>query len=129
MKVEAFLLCDAATEAGSKLNILGAFDSINAKVPAIHSYFNVAARIRFEKSKQGNHIFELNLTDPHGKSQPRLRANGEIQTDLKTNSAVVNVILKFIGFPLNVYGEYKFDLFIDGTLVATHPLFVFEKTT
>ena len=50
MNIEAFLLCDAATDQLGKLNILGAFDNIfTKKVPFVHPACTIVARIRFEK--------------------------------------------------------------------------------
>jgi len=37
MDVEIFALCDAATDSGGKLNILGAFDRVSTRqFPAVH---------------------------------------------------------------------------------------------
>ena len=62
MDVEAFLLCDAATDQLGKMNVLGAFDAIYAhKAPIVHPQFSVALRIRFSKSESANHPFRLNI--------------------------------------------------------------------
>ena len=50
MKVELYVLCDAATaDAGGKLNILGVFDRLNAReAPVTHPLCALAVRLRFE---------------------------------------------------------------------------------
>ena len=68
MNIEAFLLCDAATDQQAKLNILGAFDIVFAKkVPAIHPACAVALRIRFQKIEEGNHSIRIYIIDEDGK--------------------------------------------------------------
>lgn len=68
MNIEAFLLCDAATDQQGKLNVLGAFDNIwTKKVPAIHPACAVVARIRFEKTEEGNHPIRIHVIDEDGK--------------------------------------------------------------
>jgi len=54
MEIEAFLLCDAATEQQGKLNILGAFDNYWVRqMPARIPQCAVVSRVRFEKIEQG----------------------------------------------------------------------------
>lgn len=56
MEVEIFALCDAATDYGGRLNLLGTFEQIRTKqFPAAHPHFAVALRIRFERIEEGDH--------------------------------------------------------------------------
>jgi len=56
MHTELFVLCDAATDTLGKLNILGAFDAINAhQTPITHPMASIAARLRIERSDDGEH--------------------------------------------------------------------------
>ncbi len=49
MQTAIFTLCDAATVAGGKLNILGSFDTIGADFfPCNHSLCAVACKLRFD---------------------------------------------------------------------------------
>ena len=69
MEVEAFLLCDCATDQQGKLNILGAFDRLyTRKIPAIHPACAVAVRLRFSKFEEGNHTMKINFIDSDGNS-------------------------------------------------------------
>ena len=81
MDIEAFLLCDAATDQHGKLNILGAFDRIFAgEVPMTHPACSVAARIRFDRIEEGQHEVRLLMIDQDGKTLgPKLKANANIQ--------------------------------------------------
>ena len=67
MDVEAFILCDCATDQQGKLNILGAFDRLyTRKIPAVHPACAVAVRLRFSKFEEGEHTIKINLIDADG---------------------------------------------------------------
>jgi hypothetical protein len=54
VNVEVFALCDAATDSGGKLNVLGAFDSLQVGAyPTVYPHCAVAVRIRFRRIEQG----------------------------------------------------------------------------
>jgi hypothetical protein len=118
MDVEAFLLCDAATEQRGKLNVLGAFA--------------VAARIRFSKVEQGEHAVRISVIDEDGKEVvPKLDGKVSVRVGSasptsreEANSAVINLILNFQRLKLPEYGEYRVDLAVDGEQKASLPLFV-----
>ena len=69
MKLELFVLCDAATVSGGKLNILGAFDTIHSNhFPALHPQCALALRMRFSRMEEGLHKIRLTLVDADGRS-------------------------------------------------------------
>ena len=98
MDVEAFLICDAATDQLGKLNVLGAFDAIMAKAaPVILPQFAVALRLRFQKSESANHPFRINIINEDGKSimvKP-IDGNLNIQIQQADESIVINLIGNF----------------------------------
>lgn len=127
MNIEAFILCDAATDQQGKLNILGAFDTIFApKLPVKHPACAIAARIRFEKIEEGDHPIKLNIIDYDGKSiGPKLE--GSVSVHIPTDdSSIVNLILNIQGLELKVYGSYRIDLAIDGQIQSSLPFYVRE---
>ncbi len=126
MDVEAFLLCDAATDQHGKLNVLGAFDTVFAKqVPAVHPACAVAARIRFSKVEQGEHVVRICVIDQDGKEVvPKLDGKVSVRVADDAASAVINLILNFQRLKLPDYGEYSVDLAIDGQQSASLPFFV-----
>jgi hypothetical protein len=126
MDVEAFLLCDAATEQRGKLNVLGAFDTIFAKqVPTVHPACSVAARLRFSKVEQGEHAVKISVIDEDGKEVvPKLEGKVSVRVGDEANSAVINLVLNFQRLKLPEYGEYRVDLAVDGEQKASLPLFV-----
>src|SRR4029453_14394429 len=75
MQAEIFTLCDAATVAGGKLNILGSFDTIGAhSFPCDHPLCAVACKIRFDAGEEGRHSIEIHFWDPE--MRPVLKPNG-----------------------------------------------------
>jgi hypothetical protein len=126
MDVEAFLLCDAATDQQGKLNVLGAFDTVFAKeVPAVHPACAVAARIRFSKVEQGEHAVRICVIDQNGKEVvPKLDGKVSVLVAEDASSMAVNLVLNFQRLKLPDYGEYSIDLAIDGEQKASLPFFV-----
>jgi hypothetical protein len=129
MNLETFLICDAATDNGGKLNLLGAFDSVFLnEVPGTHPHCAVVVRLRFDKSEAGEHTITLHLIDEDGKHaiQPlegRLRVHGNMNA-----TATTNLILNMQGLKLTRFGELAFHLQIDGKPLASLPLYVRKIT-
>jgi hypothetical protein len=128
MNIEAFLLCDAATDQIGKLNVLGAFDNIFVKqLPAIHPACAVAARIRFEKIEEGEHTVLILIIDEDGNSiGPKLEAKINVKLKEQMDSVVTNLILNILGLKFEKYGQYRIDLAIDSKIEASLPLHLTE---
>lgn len=128
MKIETFVLCDAATECVGKLNILGTFDSIHARqVPAIHPQCSVAMRLRFELHERGEHKVRVNMIDADGRLViPPLDAKVQVRVPDNATSCAINMILNLQSLKFERYGEYSIDLQVDGVPVASLPLFVWQ---
>ncbi len=130
MRVEIFALCDAATaDIAGKLNLLGTFDSLFApSVPFVHPSCALAVRVRFELSDEGTHSLEIRLADSDGKAiLPAMRSVIQVKAtnDLKTIAR--NLVLNIQQLKLERFGEYTLDMFCDGKLVASSPLYTVEK--
>ena len=128
MEVEAFLLCDCATDQQGKLNILGAFDRLyTRKIPAVHPACAVAVRLRFEKFEEGDHVIKINFIDNDGKhAGPVFEQPIPVHMPENDNSCIRNLILNIQGLKLNKTGEFRFDLALDGEQRACLPLKVIE---
>ncbi len=126
MNIEAFLLCDAATEQQGKLNVLGSFDTIFSKqMPTIHPACSVALRIRFEKVEDGEHKVRLQIIDLDGKPiSPKLEGNVNVRVPDNVDSSAVNLILNIQGQKFEKFGKFNIYLAIDGTKEASLPLWV-----
>ncbi|MEW6601005.1 MAG: hypothetical protein AB1499_08545 [Nitrospirota bacterium] len=127
MKVELFVLCDAATDYQGKLNLLGTFDSVWAKqVPAVHPLCAVALRIRFLKIEEGEHKVKISIVDADGKAVVKpVEAGVNIQfQNTPLTSMATNMILNLQGLQFPDYGEYSIDLALDGRHEVSLPLYV-----
>ena len=126
MEVEIFALCDAATDYGGKLNLLGTFDSIWAKqFPATHPHCSVALRVRFERIEEGDHRVRISIVDEDGKSiGPSI--DGSIGVKFPSNSLSVcaNMVLNITGMKFEKPGRYSVDLAIDNRHEKSLPLTV-----
>ncbi len=126
MNIEVFVLCDAATDQQGKLNILGAFDHILAKeVPVRQPACTVAARVRFEKSADGEHSVKISIIDADGNPiGPKPEGKIMVRVPDAIPSTTANLILNFQGIEFKQFGCYQIDLSIDETIQASLPLFV-----
>lgn len=126
MKIEMFVLCDAATDQMGKMNILGTFDSIHARqAPVVHPLCAVAMRLRFERSERGDHRIRLNIIDADGRSiAPPLEAGLQVRFPDESPSFAMNLILNLQGMRYERFGEYSVDLLVDSQPVGSLPLFI-----
>ncbi len=126
MNIEAFLLCDAATDQLGKLNVLGAFDTIYAKqLPAIHPACAIALRIRFEISEQGSHPVKIFVIDEDAKpAGPKMEGNINVKVREGADSTIANLVLNIQRLKFEKYGTYRIDLVIDNQKITDLPFTV-----
>ncbi len=126
MNIEAFLLCDCATQQQGKLNVLGAFDSIfTGRMPFALPGCAIALRIRFSKVEEGNHQARINIIDQDGKAiGPKLEGRMSVKFVDDADSALINSILFLHKLKFQEYGQYRIDLAVDGRQVTSLPLYV-----
>ena len=130
MNIEVFSLCDAATvDVAGKLNVLGAFDTISTPgVPVFYPQCAIALRIRFQGIERGEHRVSVNFVNEDGKHIIP-SANGTIKVSFpdEQRSGSANLVLNLQMLKIEQYGEFSIDLAVDGSNVASLPLFVREK--
>ncbi|MBK8575253.1 MAG: hypothetical protein IPN90_06080 [Elusimicrobia bacterium] len=126
MKIEVFALCDAATEGGGKLNLLGAFDVMSASsLPLIHPSCAVAIRIRFKRIESGAHRVKLDMVDEDGRHVvPAFETTVDIRPEEGVESAVANLLLNFQQLRFEKFGRYSIDLAIDGRQEGSLPVYI-----
>jgi hypothetical protein len=126
MKIEAFLLCDAATDSMGKLNVLGAFDRLFLpETPGFHQACTVALRVRFDRMEVGSHEFEIRFVDQDGRDILKpLMGQVEVTFGGEAHSGAMNFVLNLVRIPLSYYGDYQLDLRFNGNLVGSLPLTV-----
>ncbi len=126
MKMESFLICDAASDYQGKLCVLGAFDTIFAKeAPVIHPSCSIAARIRFSKLEDGDHKIRMEIVDEDGhKAAPPMDGNIRVKTSDSMISSVVNLILNLQRLKFEKFGEYCVRFQVDGNILAELPVYL-----
>ena len=127
MKVELFVLCDAATDYQGKLNILGTFDSIwSRQVPAVHPLCAVALRLRFEKKEEGEHKVRISIVDQDGVEVVKpVDATVNVRfRDVPLQSLATNIILNLQVLTFPRYGAYSINLVVDGREGGSLPLVI-----
>jgi hypothetical protein len=126
MDIQVAVLCDAATDAHGKLNILGTFDTIlAAQMPALHPQCSIALRITFGKVEEGAHKLRLNFTDEDGRL---VMQNIEIpfQVAVPDDSIFLsrNFIINIQPLKLEKAGLYSINIALDNRQEGSIPLLV-----
>lgn len=127
MKVDIFTLCQFAnSERGGNLNIIGAFQNINApRTPVVMPLCALAIRLRFEKIEEGQKKIRISFIDADGKSvMPTLQTDIAVKIPAEASNATAPLVLLIQPLNLPRFGEYSIDLAIDGRQEASTPLYV-----
>jgi len=128
MEIEAFLLCDAATDSFGKLNVLGAFDNISAKqLPIVHPACAIAARMRFSSIEQGQHNIRMNIIDIDGNPVlPKFEGNIVVNFQPESESRSINFVFNLQRLKFDKFGKFRIDLAIDNNHKASLPFSISE---
>jgi len=123
-------LCDAATDYGGKLNLLGTFDTIVVGgLPTTHPHCAVALRMVFERTDEGKRALRLCIVDEDGK--PIMR-QVEIDFELVLPSDVFQLSRNFIfniqHLKFNRAGYYAINVTMGDQMLAAIPLHVRRAT-
>ena len=137
MELQVAVLCDAATDYGGKLNLLGTFDTIHAaRLPATHPQCSIALRMTFNKVEEGSHRVRINFVDEDGKSVLKaMDPDGkpvfkpielELPVVVPEESIFVsrNLIVTMQNIQFEKPGLYGVDIAIDGRQEGSIPLLV-----
>ncbi len=126
MNIQLSVLCDAATDYGGKLNILGTFDTIVTNhLPAFHPQCSVALRIMFSKIEEGHHKVKMNFVDEDGKFvMPSIDMPVDVAIPGDANFLVRNFVINIQQLKFDNPGQYAIDVAIDGRQETSIPLFV-----
>ena len=128
MNFQVAVLCDAATQdSSSKLNILGAFDTIYApQLPAMHLQCAVALRITFQPGDEGTRQLSLNFVNADGRSIMPAVPPIPIEVALPEEAHFVtrNFVVNIQQLQFAEAGAYSVDVRIDGQPAASIPLWI-----
>lgn len=126
MDILVAVLCDAATDSQGKLNLLGAFDTINAaQMPAVHPQCSVALRVVFEKNEEGQHKVRLDFVDEDGRPvMPPIEMPMLVEVPDEAIFTSRNFIVNIQHLKFAKPGLYSFNVFMDGEQKGSIPLLV-----
>ncbi len=124
MQLEILTFCDAATEYGGKLNLLGATDTIVAPViPFKYPNCSVVARLRAARIEEGAHAVRLMIIDADG--QPILNVDGRMEIHFHQGfGGAVNMIINAHQLEFTSAGEHAIEIAVDGIQLGSSALFV-----
>jgi hypothetical protein len=125
MQVEIFTLCDAATVAAGKMNLLGSFDRLFAEgFPARHHQCAVACKVRFDENDSGEHDLVIKIIDPDGNDVIKPSETKITKKIAENRTSVHFHIWQINGFRMPKPGEFFIDLILDGNILCRQPLYV-----
>ena len=126
MEVQVAVLCDAATDSGGKLNILGAFDTIHAvEMPAVHPQCSVALRVTFGSEEEGAHKLQMTFVNDDGQSvMDPIEIPVEIGMPDDSHFVTCNFVVNIQQLKFETPGFYSIDVALDGKGQASIPLMV-----
>src|SRR5438132_14054649 len=124
MNVQIAVLCDAATDYGGKLNLLGAFDTIaTQQLPAVHPQCSVVLRIIFSKVEEGPHKVRMNFVDEDGRFvMPSIDIPVDVAVPADASFVARNFIINIQQLKFEKPGQYAVDIAVDGRQEASIPL-------
>lgn len=124
MNVQIAVLCDAATDYGGKLNLLGTFDTIvTHKLPAVHPQCSVALRMAFSRVEEGPHKVKMNFVDEDGRFvMPSIDIPVDVGMTPDASFVVRNFVINMQQLKFEKPGQYAIDIAVDGRQEASIPL-------
>jgi hypothetical protein len=124
MQLEILTFCDAATEYGGRLNLLGATDTIVAPaIPFKYPHCAVVARLRAARIEEGAHTVRLMIIDDDG--QPILNVDGRMEIRFhQGRGGAVNMIINAQQLEFKSAGDYAIEIAVDGIQLGSSALFV-----
>ncbi|EEF60921.1 DUF6941 family protein [Pedosphaera parvula] len=126
MNIQVAVLCDAATDSGGKLNILGAFDGLNPpQFPFVYAQCCIALRLTFTSEEEGTHQLRLTFMDEDGKMlMPGIDLPIAVAIPAESHFATSNVIVVHPPLKFEKAGLYSVDISLDGRQQGSIPLLV-----
>jgi hypothetical protein len=126
MTIQVAVLCDAATDYNSKLNLLGTFDTILvSQLPAQHPQCSIAIRIAFDRGEEGPHHLSMNFVNEDGQLiMPAMNVPVEIVFPADATFMSRNFVVNIQQLKFEQAGLYAIDLSVDGRPLSSIPLAV-----
>jgi hypothetical protein len=126
MDVQVFAICDAVTESGGKINLIGPFDEVKGPNAPLRVNCGIGGRIRFDDNEIGRKRVQLRILDSEGNQV--FEGSSEVEVQLKPNG--MSAIQFAVSIPiLNLprFGRYRLELLIDGRIEKSLPLLATQQ--
>jgi hypothetical protein len=126
MNFQVAVLCDAATDDNGKLNLLGAFDTINTQqLPAVHPQCSIALRVTFGQEDETTQSVRLTFVDADGKSiMPHIDIPVKVVLPGDSHFGTRNFIINIQQLRFERPGLYSIDVAVNSRIQANIPLLV-----
>ena len=125
MKIELFTFCDFAQENGSKLTIVGTFDTIISRnFPCVHPQLSVVIRIRFDLWEFANHNFRIETRGIDGDMNMEPITGSLDVRGVGNTTAVSHLVFTIGNLRFKNPCVVNFTLFIDDKETGSIPLYV-----
>ena len=126
MNIQIAVVCDAATDANGKLNLLGAFDTIHTQhLPAVAAQCSIALRMTFYNIEEGPHALRLTFVDADGGNiMPGIDMPAQVRIPEDAHFVTCNFIVNIQQLIFEKPGLYSIDVSLDGRQEASIPLVV-----
>ncbi len=128
MDLDFAVIADAANVSQEgKLNLLGVFDTIWAReFPFRHASMVFVLRVKADFTEEGSHRLEVRLIDADGGQL--FRAEGPLQVPAGSPGRPIrpHVVLGLSGVSFSRPGDFSFEVMLDGSHLASVPLYVME---
>jgi len=123
--VRLAVLCDhALVGQDGKLSLLGIFRNISVSdLPAQHPRMFVVCVLGLD---QGQHAVVVRLLDPEG--SPAMPNAPEMVVHSSGSAQDVNVVVELNNLSFGAYGNYRFDIEVDGRTVGALPVSIAQMS-
>jgi len=128
MVLEVFAICDAATDYGGRLNILGAFEGLaGPSLPVTRERCSLVMRMRFSEGQVGEREISVRIKDAEGgMTIPEMKARFNVRMPRGRSSSAVNLVLNINQLKFPRFGDYQISLYFDGQEWSSLPLAVVQ---
>lgn len=129
MDLQIATLCDAATEYGDQLCLLGTFDTIEADTfPVSRKHSAYVIQVRWSREEQGHHTVELSFANGKGeKTLDPLSSSVQVDVPAGREFAVTNFIVNLENLSFSQPGLYRASVTADSQLLGSVDLQVVRR--
>jgi hypothetical protein len=128
MQVQIAVLCDAATDYGGRLCLLGAFETLFARqFPVVHPHCALALRLCFFAEDEGEIRLGIRLLNADGHPvTPPIEPRLNVQLGNDVSFMTRNLVLNLQGLSFPKAGEYALQVVANGESMIEVPLRLVE---